>query len=373
MTATLPALQKKFLEARAAMTGAMVERDTEIDLLLIGLLAGEHVLFVGPPGCGKSHLLNAFLAWLRGSKLFSYLLTKFTTPEELFGPYSLKALKQDQFCRVVTGKLPEADFAYLDEFFKASPAIANTLLTIMNERTYDPGTGAQAVPLKLLLASSNEYPRDDEGLNAIFDRFLLRKKVGYIIGNAGKQKLLWGGNHLPQFGSSLSDKELAQAKAEVDALPWSDDATRTYDEIIRKLKAEGIQPSDRRLFKAKKIAQAAAWMAVSPEVEPDHLEALSHALWVDPETHPQKVLTVVCSVANPVIFEVNSMRLEVEQIIAEIDPKNSSKMAANLTNLKKLEEVNKKLRSMKKHPRVEEATAHVAKAIRDVKIALTDS
>src|SRR3954451_6185821 len=120
------ALHAKFAAARKALSAALIERDDEIDLALTALLAGEHLLLVGPPGCAKSLLLDALLSWTGGAKV-SILLTQFTTPEELVGPVSLSALKADRYIRVTAGKLPEAEFAFCDEIFKASSAILNTL------------------------------------------------------------------------------------------------------------------------------------------------------------------------------------------------------------------------------------------------------
>src|SRR3954451_25294438 len=134
------ALHAKFAAARKALSAALIERDDEIDLALTALLAGEHLLLVGPPGCGKSLLLDSLLSWAGGAR-FAILFTKFATPEEVWGPVSLSALKADKYVRVTAGKLPEAEFAFLDEIFKASSAILNTLLKVLNERTFDAGDG----------------------------------------------------------------------------------------------------------------------------------------------------------------------------------------------------------------------------------------
>jgi MoxR-like ATPase len=144
MEAVCPdAIQAKFASARRELASVMVDRDEEIDLALTALLAREHLLLVGPPGCGKSLLLDSLLAWAGGRK-FSALLTRFSVPEELFGPVSLAGLKEDRFVRVTAGKLPEADFVFLDEVFKGSSAILNTLLKILNERVFDRGGPATA-------------------------------------------------------------------------------------------------------------------------------------------------------------------------------------------------------------------------------------
>src|SRR4029079_12857185 len=147
-------VREKFAQARKELSSALIERDEEIDLVLTALIANEHVLLVGPTGCGKSLLLDSVLSWTGGTK-FSILLTKFTTVEEVMGPVSLAALKADKYLRVTTGKLPEADYAFIDEVYKASSAILNVMLKILNERAYDAGDGVlRKVPLKLCLGAS---------------------------------------------------------------------------------------------------------------------------------------------------------------------------------------------------------------------------
>src|SRR5207248_10587370 len=178
----------------------------EVDLVLTALLAGEHVLLVGQPGCGKSLLLDSVLSWTGGRK-FSMLLTKFSVPEEVFGPVSLTALKDDRYVRVTAGKLPEADYAFCDELFKASSAILNTLLRILNERVYDAGDGvARRVPLKLCVAASNEWASPDTGkeLAALADRFLLRKAVAPIRSRAGRERLLWTADRTPRRPAAVT-------------------------------------------------------------------------------------------------------------------------------------------------------------------------
>ena len=136
------------------MTAALIERD----IVLTALVANEHALFVGNPGTAKSLLLDSLLAWTGGKK-FSILLTKFSVTEEVCGAISLAALKEDRFIRITTGKLPEADYTFIDECFKASSAILNTLLKILNERTFDAGDGvARKVPLRMCVGASNEWP-----------------------------------------------------------------------------------------------------------------------------------------------------------------------------------------------------------------------
>src|SRR5439155_24719656 len=185
-----------------------------------------HVLLVGPPGCAKSLLLDSLLAWAGGTR-FSILLTKFTVPEEVVGPVSLAGLKADRYVRVTAGKLPEADFAFLDEVWKASSAILNTLLKLLNERTFDAGDGiARTVPLKLCVRASNEWPSPDTGkeLSALFDRFVLRRSVAPIRSQPGRQRLLWTRDHTPKLSTTVARAEVDEARRAVVSLVGSKEA-----------------------------------------------------------------------------------------------------------------------------------------------------
>src|ERR1043166_443879 len=158
---------------------AFLERTEVIDGALAALLAGQHVLLIGPPGTAKSMLADELCRRLEGASYFQWLLTKFTTPEELFGAVSLRALENDDYRRVTTHKLPEAHIAFLDEVFKANSSILNSILTVLNERRFHNGREVVEVPLITLFGASNELPEEDE-LQALYDRFLLRFVVGYI-------------------------------------------------------------------------------------------------------------------------------------------------------------------------------------------------
>ena len=154
----------------------LLERDVPVRLLLLAALAGEHVLLVGPPGTAKSELARRLHGAFVDAPYFERLLTRFSVPEELFGPLSLKALEQDRYERLIDGFLPTAQVAFLDEVFKANSAILNALLTLLNEREFDNGAGRTKVPLVTVVGATNDVP-DDESLLAFYDRFLLRVPV----------------------------------------------------------------------------------------------------------------------------------------------------------------------------------------------------
>jgi MoxR-like ATPase len=360
-------LQSKFAIARREMGEALIEREQEIDLILTGLVARENVLLVGPPGCAKSLLLDSLMGWMKGRK-FSILLNRFTTPEELLGPISVAGLKSDVYRRVTVGKLPEAELAFIDECMKGSSAILNTLLKILNERTYEVGDGTTVkVPLKLAVAASNEWPSPETGkeLAALFDRFALRKSVRPIVTASGRQRLLWGADHAPKLTTSITSAEVDDAHQQATALPWTDEAKQALEAVIRELGKEGVQPGDRRQFKAVGVARAFAWLDGAGGVEPEHLEVLQHVLWDSPEEQPEKVAQVIAKVANPTGMRLNQLLLECEQVLSSTDVRNLSQAA---TATAKLAEIDRQLGTLKGNGRVDRARAYVREQVRKIKV-----
>ncbi len=366
-------IQDKFLTTRKELSASLIERDDEIDVVLTSLICQEHPLLVGPPGTAKSLLLDALLNWMSG-KRFSILLTRFSTPEELFGPISVRGLKEDRYQRITTGKLPEAELAFIDEIWKASSAILNTLLKILNERRFDNGNGKpNQIPLKMCLAASNEYPNSQEGgkeLGALFDRFLLRKTVRPILSATGRWRLLWERDHTPKLSTSLTAEEIDQAHKDALALPWSDEAREALETILREVAREGIQPGDRRLYKSIAATQAFAYLNGADEVAAEHLEILAHVLWEEPMEQPEKVAQIIARIANPTGMRVNQLLLETEQILNSTDVKQLSQAA---TATAKLQEIDKQLRLLKGNGRVERAHKYVQEQIKKVKLASLES
>jgi MoxR-like ATPase len=358
----------KFAATRAELAAALIERDDEIDVVLTALIAQEHALLIGQPGTAKSLLLDALLTWTGGRK-FSILLTKFSVPEEVFGPVSVIGLKEDRYARITTGRLPEADFAFVDEIFKSSSAILNTLLKLLNERVYDRGDGvARPVPLKLCVAASNEWPSPETGkeLAALFDRFVLRKSVRPILSAASRKRLLWNRDHSPKLSTAITSAEIEQSHTTALALPWSDDGKAALEAVLKELTKEGVQPGDRRQFKAVAVAQAFAWLNGAFQVEPEHLEILQHVLWDDPIEQPEKAAQVIAKIANPIGMRVTQMLLEAEQILGTTEVANLAQAA---TAAAKLGEIDKQLGTLKGNGRVERARSYVREQVRKIKLA----
>jgi len=360
-------VREKFALARRELAAALIERDDEVDLVLTALLANEHVLLVGPPGCGKSLLLDAVMNWM-SARRFSILLTKFTTVEEVMGPVSLTALKDDRYRRVTVGRLPEAEVCFIDEIWKASSAILNTLLKVLNERVFENDGEAVRVPLRLAVAASNEWPSPDGGkeLAAIMDRFLFRKAVRPIGSQAGRQRLLWHRDHTPKLSATVTPAEVDRAHAEVAAVPWSKGAKDALETVLRELTREGVVPGDRRQFKTVTAVRAFAYLNGADEVQPEHLEVAQHCLWDDPQEQPQKVAQVIAKIANPTGMRVTQLLLEVESVLAATDVRNLADAAKAAA---KLGEIDKQFAALSGNGRLEKARAYLKDQLRKLKLA----
>lgn len=317
---------KKLTDIKDALNAKYLEREGEIEAMLIALLSRQHLLLIGAPGTGKSALAADLANIVQDSDYFQWLLTRFSTPEELFGPLSLKELENGVYKRNTTNKLPEAHITFLDEIFKANSAILNSLLTLINERVFYNNGGAIETPLMTMIGSSNEYPEAEEGLEALFDRFLLRFEVEYIGDDKNFISMLKGSGSQTQLPSLTMD-ELTDLQFFTEMVNIPDDVYETLAEIRVALRDEGIRPSDRRFKQGLSVLRAKALVEQRQTVIVDDIVFLENALWESPE---QKDITsqIVRSLAqDPLLRTLEEKQNKAKEIEQETN-ENSSPDAA---------------------------------------------
>lgn len=282
---------EKLTEIRNELKSQYLERDEVIDGTLVALLTGNHMLLIGPPGTAKSQLISEICNKITGAQYFQWLLTKFTAPEELFGAVSLKGLENDEYRRVTNGKLPEAHIVFLDEVFKASSSILNTLLTVMNERIYYNGTEITEIPLISMFGASNELPSEEDELEALYDRFLLRYVVDYIKEDFRFLKLLQG-DTTDDSNAIITQEELDACKSKASETVVPSNILKLIGRIRSELKSKGLSPSDRRYKQSISVLKAKAFLDGRTEVLEDDLRFLENVYWREPseKTEIQSVI-----------------------------------------------------------------------------------
>ena len=356
-------LQDVFVAVRKELQAKLIERDDEIRNALTAVAHGEHCLFFGPPGTAKSMLLDSIAEMVDGNR-FSWLMTKSTQPDELFGPVKIEGLKNSTWERNTTGKLPEAVIAFLDEIFKGGSGVLNTTLKILNERRMDNGGQLIHCPLRTCLAGSNEYPNNQEGgkeLGALFDRFLYRRTVKPVQGDAGLRRLIKRDNLDIVIDPSMqfTPAELTQVSAQVSQIDFGQDAEECLFEIIKSCRRNGIRPGDRRMSKAMRSLQSYAYIDGCSEVTDDHMEILSDVLWDDPEEQPKEVAKIIGEIANPTGLIINQRLLEVEQIMADLDPKELDQATSASKKLRSIKSELKNFRTDKATKAAERIAGHL--------------
>jgi MoxR-like ATPase len=334
----------KVNDIRGYLTSQFKERDEVVDGLLTSLVAKVHILLIGAPGTAKSAITVALSGLIDGFEYFQWLLTKFSTPEELFGPYDLAKLKLGQYERITSGKLPVSHMAYCDEIFKANSAILNALLTVINERVFYNGTKQELSPLMTLIGTSNEYPQEEE-LQAMFDRFMLRFEPGYIKEEANFAAMLLQQPTQKPTPLTLVELEALQQAAEQVVIDSS-----IADALIAlkvDLGQEGIVLSDRRWMQvAKRLLPARAVLAGrNTIVLEEDAEILQHALWEDP-SQKATVATIVRKRLDPVAGKIAEL-LEDARDIANNAMKASDEqaIAAGTEAIKKLKAIRQEIQT----------------------------
>jgi MoxR-like ATPase len=286
-----PVAPGTFGELRAALRSAYVERSDIIEALLACAVAGEHAFILGPPGTAKSALVrsvsNAF-----GLRYWEVLMTRFSTPEEIFGPVKLSALQKDSYERAIDKYLPTAEVAFLDECWKSNSGVLNALLTLLNERTFHNGGVPVGCPLVSCIGASNELPEGPE-LEVLYDRFLVRLHVNYIADRDNFLSMLRAPEPVIPMVTGLRSEQGAARMVVLD-----DKVFEALADMRQAVQKHGLRVSDRRWRKCLPLVQAATHLDGRTHAEPDDLGVLEHVLWSSPDER-STVAKLVQKVVNP--------------------------------------------------------------------------
>lgn len=285
-------LREKIEKNLEILNNGLVGKEKVMKLGLLSILSGENMILVGPPGTAKSEIsrrLREILADSGSETYFEYLFTKFTTPEEIFGPLSIKQLQNDKFERNTEGYMPSSRIVFLDEIFKANSSILNTLLTILNERVFHNGLKREKTPLISLIGASNELPFENDELTALYDRFLIRVVVGYVSDDEIEELLDIKETEMEIPAEiKFTESDLNEIRNESEKVRVTSGIKRTVMQIrqdYNKIFAEDSHEiiSDRKLVKMVKLLKISAYLNGRDKVDFSDLMLLTNCLWNNPE------------------------------------------------------------------------------------------
>lgn len=324
------------------LNSGLYEKEETVRLALLTIIAGENIFLLGPPGVAKSMIARKLTHILKEdsngkTSYFEYLLNEFSTPDELFGAVSLKALENDEYKRNSEGFLPKAVIAFLDEIWKAGPAILNTLLTITNEKKFHNGKTVETVPLKGLLAASNELPAKGKGLEALWDRFVVRILVNPIRSENSFFEMITSssadtGEATPDDTvktQCISEEELKNWRELIDTVEVPDQVLSIISAICKELNSKNADAnrtdqekyyvSNRRWKKIVRLLRTCAFLNGRNSVDIMDASLIANCIW-STEKQKEEVTEIVQKLIGEYGLECNTA---IDDITDEIEAFNN--------------------------------------------------
>jgi len=317
-TASGDPIAAKLRDISAELKSEAVEREIEVQLLIAAILAKQNILFIGEPGVAKSLLIDLLVERVDAG-VFTLLMAKDTPSDQVLGPVSLAALEKDEFKRITTGKLPEANIGWIDEIFKANSTVLNAMLKIINEGKFDNNGHSVELDFWSMIGASNELPGPDRSdLNAFRDRFPTTKLVQHVRTTAGLTEVIDGqltrfaGGRVAKQVTQVTTDELRQAQEAVTHIGVPDQVKRSLIELRTRAEGENLRISVRRMFGGLTMMMANAWLTDRQDVSAEDLKLFEHVLWSDPEDH-NTAYELTLEYAGQVAKKASKLRGEFEE------------------------------------------------------------
>lgn len=360
----------KFLQIEKEVNVEVFERGPEIRTSMLALVAQRHHFQYGPPGIGKSFLVERISKRIEfdiEDAYFHWLMTQYTTPPELYGGPILPLMREGIYKLNTAKKLPKAYIVFLDEIFKGNSSILNSNLMIMNERKFINADDDPHIPLISMFGASNEMP-DGEALNALWDRLHFRHAVEPLQNTSSVMKMLKGGK-LPEPDPIITIGEILKAQREAEEVLVPEDIFDAIKDLRDNMKEENLYATDRRWVESLPIIRAEAWLRGRTVADIDDLRPLMHVLWEKLDTRKQ-IKKLVLDLANPierdagdVLERVLVLRRELEANVKEAD---SSKTVAKLSveTHGKLKKARNEMRELEKKSKAANRTSEVLGELR---------
>ena len=327
---------------RASLNDAFLERTEIIDGVIASIITEQNCFLFGAPGTGKSELVRQIANGFNGCKFFGYLLSPTTDPSELYGPVAVSKLLEDEYTRDIKGYLPDSNIAFLDELFRGSSAVLNSLLQVLNERTFNNGKELVQTKIKSVVAATNSFP-SEESLQAFCDRFLFRPTIEGLKKPTSKRKLYdWAlsGNR-PSVKSDLTIESLQILKQEADEVKVSDEFIDIFTECMDMLESRGMVISDRRRVQILKFLRGWAIVQGDDTLHPDYLHQTLHHIVYQSEEDLETIKEVVDQVVPTADQFIRSLKKASGGIMNEFN-------SLRTRNMSNLNEVNEHMQKLKK-------------------------